>query len=546
MTQPFQPAPEPQFPAKTAERSGWLAQIDTRGGSNLPTSWEPEGIASAYQVAALVARSGLAPKGLQDKPQDILLVLWHGKEMGLSAMQSLSQLYAIHGRVTQAAELMRARCLQRPDICLRFAVVEASDTSATVETQRAGDELRRTTFTIEQAKKAGLTERDDNWRKYPEDKLVARATSRAARRYFPDILGPVVYTPEEIEESTREERNVTPGAPVQPPEIATRAAEAVVEATSRRVIVREPLEGAGKKGDDPITIEEVRGPAVRFEDVPADDPRVVAAREIVSGNTRTVAEQQAEEEKIQGVRDALAADRAAMEERIAAAKPTQPEPKEYQPLLDMRIPQVGDKVAATLWQAGIRTPQAMVEAGVEGLTKHRAIGKLTAQGIVLWAEKQVDPEPDWKPTPKKEEPPLPPPFDDAPLADETGKPVVNDPMDIPFPGQEPGPPRRQSPPAPMRTAADEGLPPGIAPPKKVGKPLRPFEINSLERVLLPKLGNGPAMTWLKDFALRTFGVPLEGVDAGYFAALYEACEAAPDPNPDTIRLRWLRARGEIA
>ena len=69
-----------------------------------------------------------------------------------------------------------------------------------------------TTFSVEDALRAKLLLRDQKgnliarsasgevmpWEKYTEDMLIWRAISRAARRYFPDVLMGMHYTPEEL------------------------------------------------------------------------------------------------------------------------------------------------------------------------------------------------------------------------------------------------------------------------------------------------------------------------------------------------------------
>src|SRR4029077_17919561 len=63
--------------------------------------------------------------------------------------------------------------------------------------RRDTGEAMTVTWTIEQAKRAGLVRDGSGWMKYPEDMLVARATGTIGRRLFEDvILG--LYAPEEM------------------------------------------------------------------------------------------------------------------------------------------------------------------------------------------------------------------------------------------------------------------------------------------------------------------------------------------------------------
>ncbi|NJO31398.1 MAG: recombinase RecT [Richelia sp. SL_2_1] len=47
---------------------------------------------------------------------------------------------------------------------------------------------------------AGLLGKD-NWKKWPSDMMFARALTRGARRYCPDVFGGPAYTKEELEDS---------------------------------------------------------------------------------------------------------------------------------------------------------------------------------------------------------------------------------------------------------------------------------------------------------------------------------------------------------
>jgi len=77
--------------------------------------------------------------------------------------------------------------------------VDISDVSATFETKRKGQNKPFTlTYTLDQAKLAGLIKPRSNWEKAPQDQLVARASSKLARLIYPDLLAGM-YTAEELQ-----------------------------------------------------------------------------------------------------------------------------------------------------------------------------------------------------------------------------------------------------------------------------------------------------------------------------------------------------------
>ena len=117
-----------------------------------------------------------------------LMVSMRGRDLGFSYTQALSAFHIIEGKPTLTADGMVAACL-RSGKCEFFRVVESTETKATWETKRHGDDVKRYSFTIEDAKAAGLMESKSRmYQKYPKRMLSARAKAYLARDTFADVL----------------------------------------------------------------------------------------------------------------------------------------------------------------------------------------------------------------------------------------------------------------------------------------------------------------------------------------------------------------------
>ena len=161
--------------------------------------FNPRTLVEAHQLASALYKSGLLPSEIKSA-EAAFAILAKGHELGLKPMQSFDLICVIKGKPSLSAAGMRALCLARPDVCEYFRNVETTATKATFETKRRGDpQPVELTFTIEEAKRAGLVRPDSNWSKWPERMLEARASSALARLVYPDLVGGV-YTPEEIQE----------------------------------------------------------------------------------------------------------------------------------------------------------------------------------------------------------------------------------------------------------------------------------------------------------------------------------------------------------
>jgi hypothetical protein len=103
--------------------------------------------------------------------------------------------HIIQGRPTLKAETMMAR-FQQQGGKVDWKTLSDEEVTATFSHPSGGSAT--ITWTFEQARKAGLTGKD-NWKNYPRAMLRARVVSEGIRTVFPGVvLG--VYTPEEVQD----------------------------------------------------------------------------------------------------------------------------------------------------------------------------------------------------------------------------------------------------------------------------------------------------------------------------------------------------------
>lgn len=147
-----------------------------------------------YRFAKYVSASGLAPKGLE-KPEAILVALQYGAELGLSPAQSLQNIAVINGRPSLWGDTMLALCMSSP-LWDEEAFHEWFDGKPGTDAFTAYCRVKRRgrkqpvvrSFSVADAKAAGLWGKPGPWSQYPARMLQMRARSWALRDAFPDIL----------------------------------------------------------------------------------------------------------------------------------------------------------------------------------------------------------------------------------------------------------------------------------------------------------------------------------------------------------------------
>jgi hypothetical protein len=221
-------------------------------------------------LAGKISTTNFVPKSLRGKPAEIAACILTGREVGIGPMESLSKINVIDGRPSMSAELMRS-LVMRDGHEIRYPTL--TDTKVVAEGRRAGSESWTTvTWSMTDAQRVGVASKDV-WKKYPRQMLSARATSELCRLLFPDALGGISYTPEELDgesegtDSPTEARGATvkrrtlPSGTETPtekiaPQIASeerQAAEAIEPTPDDQIVEAEIVEEAPAKPDNPMT-----------------------------------------------------------------------------------------------------------------------------------------------------------------------------------------------------------------------------------------------------------------------------------------------------
>lgn len=130
--------------------------------------------------------------------QQAVVKIMAGAEMGISPFAAMSGIHIIQGKPTIGAGLMAARVkgFGKYD----YRVLEHTDKICSIEYFQGANSLGVSTFTIDDAKKAGTKNID----RFPKNMLFARAMSNGVKWYTPDIYENPVYVPEEMEQVTED------------------------------------------------------------------------------------------------------------------------------------------------------------------------------------------------------------------------------------------------------------------------------------------------------------------------------------------------------
>ncbi len=192
----------------------------------------PQTYEQAWQFSEMLANSEMVPKNFKGKPADILIAMQMGSEIGLQPMQSLQNIAVVNGRPTIWGDAVIAIC--QSSGMLEDITEEVTDDYATVTVKRAGQEPHSVTFSMADAKKAGLAGKEGPWTQYPKRMMKNRARAYALRDKFADVLSGFGITEEEKD-------RVVDVTPQKPKKTSNAGASALLNRVKKQPTAEAPV-----------------------------------------------------------------------------------------------------------------------------------------------------------------------------------------------------------------------------------------------------------------------------------------------------------------
>jgi hypothetical protein len=234
-----------------------MSNLTVRNGF-LPTTFS-----EAKTFAGELAASNLVPKAYAGKPLDILVAIQWGNEIGLAPMQALQNISVINGKPSVYGDAAMALVQAHPACEGVEEFFEGEGTPnpiAVCIAHRRGRKPVTAKFSVEDAKRAGLWNKQGPWTSYPKRMLQMRARGFALRDAFPDALKGLITTEEAEDypaEAKQEAKDITPKNPLDAidlPEVIEPAyQEAAVEVVDGTVTVEAEVVEVVAEPEEPET-----------------------------------------------------------------------------------------------------------------------------------------------------------------------------------------------------------------------------------------------------------------------------------------------------
>lgn len=162
------------------------ARVPVKAGGKL-AAMIPTDVDQAYRMAQALARSSMTPKSYNNDPDRIFVGIIAGAEVGLAPFQALQSIAVIGNNPAIWGDGALA-LVQGSGLLVDMEETDDGHT-ATCRLTRKGRETEIVrTFSMDDAKKAGLQGKSGPWTQYPQRMRQMRARAWAMRDGFADVL----------------------------------------------------------------------------------------------------------------------------------------------------------------------------------------------------------------------------------------------------------------------------------------------------------------------------------------------------------------------
>jgi hypothetical protein len=199
---------------------------------------QPMGLEEQIHYAQAMAGASLLPEAYRKAPANVLIAMQAAESLGITPFQAIQGIDVIKGKMSLSAEMMRALIL-RDGHTLRVDVLTENGCRLLVARREHPDEVQQFDYTIEDAKRAGLS--GGNWAAHPKAMLLARCTTMAARAVFPDVIGGMAATEDAHDEPRRVDTTRLMPTPTEPMHIVDTDTGEIVEAVVESPVAESEL-----------------------------------------------------------------------------------------------------------------------------------------------------------------------------------------------------------------------------------------------------------------------------------------------------------------
>ena len=179
----------------------------------------PVTLDEAMRFSDMLAKSSMVPKAYQGKPEDVLVAVQWGKELGLAPLQALQNIACINGKPSVYGDAAMA-LVQASSVCEDieefFENEGTPNPIAVCIAHRKGRKPVTAKFSVEDAKRAGLWGKTGPWQAYPKRMMQMRARGFALRDAFPDVLKGLITAEEAQDYPDVPAKDITPQKPANP------------------------------------------------------------------------------------------------------------------------------------------------------------------------------------------------------------------------------------------------------------------------------------------------------------------------------------------
>ena len=210
---------------------------------NKVTVLEPTNMMEAMEFSTAMSKSQMVPQAYRGKPEDILVAIQMGYEVGLAPMQALQNIAVISGKPTVWGDALLALCKKHPAWRGMTEQIDGETAICTIKRALENGEIETISskFSRDDALKAGLLNKAGPWKAYPKRMLALRARGFALRDSFPDAIKGMITTEEAMDYPKQPEDRHMKTVQGQDTPSTSDTAPAMLEAVS----------------DDPAAVDEV-------------------------------------------------------------------------------------------------------------------------------------------------------------------------------------------------------------------------------------------------------------------------------------------------